>query len=171
MYGASRGWGCYVIDDAQWGLLGYGCDVTPAAGGGAIALPPLRASAGPVVIAPTDPLRRSLYIAPLGLLLRADTLPIESATLDLRRSGGPPSLALRFNASGGASACPGLWDAVRLEISLPVVAALATVESLSFSMPQPPPPLVRGAYELPCSSAEAGVVLTWAWLGDDKTEM
>lgn len=165
--GSSRGWGCYVVDDADWGLLGYGCDVTPSASSAAASdIAPRRihadASAGPVDVVPTDPLRRSLYIAPIGLLLRADTLPILNATVDLRRSGGAPSLTLRFDTSGGAAACPGLYAAARLEVSLPVVADLATVADVAWVSPQPAPPPVRGAYELPCDAGSA--VLTWTWL-------
>ena len=167
VYGSSRGWGCYVIDDAEWGLLGYGCDVTPAAASEAAAAgtprPFPRAEDGPVDISPTDPLHRSLYIAPLGLLLRTDSLPLEGATLDLRRSGGAPSLALRFNTSGGAAACPGLWTAARLEASVPVAASLASIGNLTVTWPVPAPPLERGAYELPCASAAGGMTFSWSW--------
>jgi hypothetical protein len=161
VYGSSRGWGCYVVDDAVWGLVGYGCDVASASNA-TPATQLIRSSEGAVSITPTDALRRTLYVAPAGLLLQAEAVSFSHATLDLNATA--PTLVLEFNTSGGAMVCPGLYAAVRLAASFPVVAALATVQpgSLQFVEPSPAPPLIRGAFEFPCGTS--GVILSWTWI-------
>lgn len=143
MFGGASQWGCYVAADADLGgaLVGYGCDVAPTGSGAA------------VVASPYDGHRRMLYISPLGLQLTLRSSAIASATLDLTQA----TLTLAFDhARGGGCA---VYSATRLVIDIPAHPDWVHASDVTWVSPPTPPPLVRGAFELPCSVPS--ITLSW----------
>lgn len=168
MYGGSRGWGCYVHNESSGsGLVsGYGCDIVASSSAGSSGSSGSSSGSG-WVITPYDPHRRLVYIGMLGLRLQLRTSSFASLTLDL----AAPSLTINFNStySGGSGAilpggvdgaCPGLlFASIRLAIDTPAHPEHVHAANIVFTAPGVQPPVVRGAYELPCNTTSA--TITW----------
>jgi hypothetical protein len=154
---ASGQLGCYVHNDTEAGLVGYGCDVFTA---GAV-----------TTMTPVDPYHRQLYIGPLGLYLKLRSAAFGNMTLDLSNPASPQltvnfdhAFAASWDAAGPVTAnlgaCPGIYAATRLEVDVPTHPQYTKITNVVFTSPSNPT-LVRGAYELPCDAASA--TLTWTW--------
>jgi hypothetical protein len=163
---AAAGWGCYLHQDEELGyIVGYGCDAanTSAAAGSAVA----------VNATLRDAYRQSVYVGPLGLWLRSRNAPIGSVewaadgldagstgTLTVRLDAPPPSNAAAAGGAKGAKACRGPYSAVRLVIATPAALPSMRVSSWAWADPAVAPPLVRGAFELPCDALSASIKYT-----------
>jgi hypothetical protein len=156
LFGAVEGgWGCFVDADADLGWTGYGCDVLPAAA------PASSVSASAYSLLPYDPHRRQIYLGPLGIHAELRSSALANATVDLVAR----TLTLVFDhayvpggGGGTVPGCPGVYAAVRLVLDVPTHASQTVVRNITVQTPSNPP-LVRGAYELPCGVASA--VVSW----------
>lgn len=150
---ASQWWGCYVGNDTDVGLTGFGCDVQAAADSWALA--------------PTDPVRRMLLLGPLGLRVRLErstgwanaTLQWTPAVAPAGPGSGSVTIALAPGACAVASTLRVAVETPSLKGQPDSLPTLLPDGAWRWAQPSVPPPLVRGAYELPCGTA----ALQLAW--------
>ena len=138
---ATEGWGCYVHAEAGLGLTGYGCDVT-------------NTSASVVTATLRDAYRRVVYIGPLGLEVRSRNGPISTVTWDSAASTVTFAIDVP-HLSPPASTVP--YSALRLEVSTPAASPAMRVSSWAWAQPSTPPPMSRGAYQLPANTTSVAI--------------
>lgn len=162
LYGSAQQWGCYATwepAERVFGLLAYGCD---AAGTGALPDPSIAA----VTLTPRDAYHRQLHIGPAGLSIVLEAGTWTNATLDFTASGAPLLTVWLSQAATplGGAVCGTWFPSFRVRITDD--AAFSRVENVRFNQPTVQPPVSRGAYELPCTTAS--FTLSWQWTAEAR---
>lgn len=132
---ATDGFGCYIHSDAalhNGAVRGFGCDVTVGDGG------VLMATA-------RDAYRRSIYVGPLGLWLQSRNGPFAGVAWDAVGR----TLTVTVDAAASGAACAA-YSKMRVVVSMP--AQQPRISAWTWQTPALPPPLLRGAFELPCDT-------------------